>query len=443
MNNYQKGFAPILIILIALAVVGGGGVLAWKYKLIEKISLPIPMTSSSPTPMVTSELTASPTPSATPEGGANNVVDANNQFALDLYLKYRSKEENIFFSPYSILSALSMTYEGARGVTASEMQAVLHLLNNKEIIHSDFFTISKKINKTDKSYKLAIANALWAQKDFTFLEDYFSTVEKYYGGKVTNLDFVSETEKSRQLINNWVEDKTNKKIKNLISQGVLNPLTRLVLTNAIYFKADWLTKFDGSDTHDQDFKLSSGSNVKVRMMNNTSSFNYGETNNLQFLEMPYVGNDLSMLIVLSKDNNLNNLDKSINIKNLTNWKKAMKVEKVVVSLPKFKFETKYLMAKDLKEMGMPTAFSDDADFSGMTGKKDLYISEVIHQAFVEVAEYGTEAAAATAVVMKFMSAPMQPENLKVFNADHPFIFMIQDNQSGNILFLGRVADPTK
>lgn len=376
-------------------------------------------------------------------GILNSVVDANNQLALDLYSKYKSEKGNVFFSPYSILSVLAIAYEGARGTTASEMQAVLHLPNDKGKIHSDFVNISNEINKAGKSYQLSVANDLWAQKDYTFLTDYFNTVAQYYDGKLTNLDFKSDTENSRITINDWVANKTNNKIQNLIPQGTVGSSTRLVITNAIYFKADWLRQFDGGDTYDQDFKLDSGNTVKAKMMHNTANLNYGETDTLQLLEMPYVGNDLSMIIFLPKDNNLINLDDSISINNLSNWKNAMKNERVAVSLPKFKFDTDYFMSKDLKEMGMPTAFTGNADFSGMTGTKDLYISEVIHKAFVEVAEYGTEAAAATAVIMRAMAVPMPQEPPKVFNADHPFIFTIQDNQSGNILFMGRVLDPTK
>ena len=377
----------------------------------------------------------------------NGVVDANNQLAMDLYSKYKSKEENLFYSSYSISSALAMTYEGAKGKTAEEMQAVLHLPNDKEKIHSDFVSIFTEINKADKSYQLTTANALWAQIDYPFKEDYFKTVDDYYSGKVTNLDFKTDTENSRVTINNWVEDKTNEKIKDLIPQGILTPETRLVLTNAIYFKANWSSQFNAENTADGQFKLGSGASTTAEMMHQINDFKYGETKDLQILEMDYLGNDLSMLIILPKENNFNSLEDSISVASLASWKKNMDTEEVRISIPKFKFETKYFMAKDLKEMGMPTAFDGSlADFTGMWNRQrdeNLYISQVIHQTFIEVAEAGTEAAAATAVIMAETSAGPGPVTKpKVFTADHPFIFIIQQKDTGNILFMGRVNNPT-
>jgi len=373
-------------------------------------------------------------------GPSENVVEANNLLALDLYNKYKSKEGNLFFSPYSISSALAMTYEGAKGQTAEEMQAVLYLPDDKDKIHSDFVSIYNELNKADKSYKLNAANALWAQEDYPFVDEYFNVVDEYYDGKVTNLDFKTDAENSRVTINNWVEDKTNDKIKDLIPKGLIGSLTRLVLTNAIYFKANWSNQFDAEETTDGKFKLGSGEFVDSRMMHQTNNYNYGETNNLQILEMDYLGDDLSMIIILPKDNKLNQVENDFSKEKLEDWKKDMQTEKVRVTLPKFKFETKYFMAEDLKEMGMPTAFTwPGADFSGMDGTKMLFISQVIHQTFIEVAEYGTEAAAATAVGMKAIGIPSEQPLL--FRADHPFIFIIQQKDSGNILFMGRVEEP--
>ena len=403
-------------------------------------------TQPEPTPKPT------PTPEPTPEPEpinqqqitlANSVVEANNLFATDLYDKYKSKDGNLFFSPYSISSALSMTYEGAKGKTAEEMQVVLHLPDDKNQIRSDFKNLYNDLNKADKTYKLTTANALWAQKEYPFVDDYFNVVDEYYTGKVTNLDFKTDTENSRVTINNWVEDKTNDKIKDLIPKGMINTMTRLVLTNAIYFKANWSSQFDAEDTWDGKFKLSSGESVDARMMYQTSNYNYGETSNLQILEMDYLGNDLSMLIILPKENNLAQIENSFSVEKLEDWKDDMQTEKVRVTLPKFKFETKYLMAEDLIEMGMPTAFKyPDADFTGMSPTDELFISQVIHQTFIEVAEYGTEAAAATAVIMEEGAAPEQ-EQPKIFRADHPFMFIIQQKDSGNILFMGRMSDPSK
>ncbi len=285
---------------------------------------------------------------------------------------------------------------------------------------------------------------MWAQQNFQFLDEYFNLVGQYYNGKVTNLNFVKDPEGSRVTINNWVEDKTNNKIKDLIPKGLITPIVRLVLTNAIYFKGEWVRQFNKDETREEDFRVSKDNVIKVQMMQRTddeSIFNYAEDNQLQILELPYSGDELSMLILLLKDEDLDSLENSISFEKLLKWKRDLKKQRVDIFIPKFKFETKYFMADTLIGMGMTTAFSGAADFSGMTGRKDLFIDEVIHQAFVEVNEEGTEAAAATAVIMKLTSAGPDAPRVPVFYADHPFIFIIQDNRSDSILFLGRVMDP--
>jgi serpin B len=369
--------------------------------------------------------------------GINEVVEANNQFALELYSKYKSEEGNVFFSPYSISTALAMIYEGAQGETAEEMQGVFHFPQDDNVRRPNFAKIYNEMNKQDKEYKLSTANALWAQKDYLFLEEYMNNINDYYGGKVTNLDFVTQTEQSRKMINDWIEDQTNNKIKDLIPHGYLNSMTRLVLTNAIYFKGDWVYQFDKRDTREQDFKITEDNIVQVPMMhldNDKAKFNYAETEDLQILEMPYEGEELSMMILLPK-NSLEDIE--LTPEKLAEWENMMTEQEVVISMPKFTFETKYFMSETLKEMGMPTAFSEEADFSGMTGKKDLFLSFVIHQAFIDVNEEGTEAAAATAGGMVMTSV----KQTNVFQADHPFIFIIQERETSNILFLGRVVDP--
>ena len=375
--------------------------------------------------------------------GVSNVVDANNKFAIDLYSRYKTDEGNIFFSPYSISTALAMTYEGARGKTAEEMQKVFYFPEDNNTMRNGYANLYAEINKPGKKYKLSAANVLWAENDFQFLDEYFNVVDQYYNGKVTNLDFKRDPEGSRVTINNWVEDKTNDKIKDLIPSGMIDSMTRLVLTNAVYFKGEWVKQFNKDDTLERDFTTDSNDVVKAFMMQRTddeSIYNYGENNILQILEMPYSGDDLSMLIILPKDNNLEDVEKSFTTNKLSDWKDELKEQRVNVFLPRFKFETKYSMAEDLAEMGMPTAFGN-ADFSGMTGKMDLAISQVIHQAFVEVNEEGTEVAAATAVIMKEESAGPNGPIIPVFNANHPFIFIIQQKETGNILFMGRVSNP--
>ena len=279
--------------------------------------------------------------------------------------------------------------------------------------------------------------------DYHFLEDYTERIEKYYGGKAANLDFVGETEKSRQTINSFIEEQTNNKIKDIIPPGILNSLTRLVLTNAIYFKGTWEWEFDKSDTREQDFKITPTNIVKTPMMylkNDKAKFNYADIENLQILELPYKGKKISMPILLPTEN-LNAIEPSLTIEKLEEWKSKMQeTELDAIYMPKFEFDTKYFMKDTLSAMGMPTAFTwPGADFSGMDGTNNLYISSVIHQAFVKVDEKGTEAATATAVISTYGAAMPRA----IFRADHPFIFIIQERETGNILFLGRVVDPTK
>jgi serpin B len=379
--------------------------------------------------------------------GVQEVVNANNQFALELYCLSKddpeNEDSNLFFSPYSISTALAMTYEGARGITAEEMQSVFHFPDDAELRRNAISQIADEINKGDKEYKLSTANALWAQKDFAFNQDYLNVVENYYGGRATNLDFKADTEGSRLTINGWVEDQTNDKIKDLIPAGVLLPDTRLVLTNAIYFKGEWVKQFDKSATKERDFKITPNNKVPVPMMRHTgheSRFNYSETEDLQILELPYSGDDISMLIILPKDD-LGSIEGSLTIQQLSEWRENLTEQRVDIFVPRFTFETKTFMKKTLSEMGMPTAFSNRANFTGMEDKpnKDLKIDKVIHQAFVDVNEEGTEAAAATAVSM--IDTVSEPPPPTTFMADHPFIFMIQQKQTGNILFMGRVSDP--
>jgi len=373
----------------------------------------------------------------------NSVVNASNQFAFDLYSALKGEEGNIFFSPYSLSIAMAMAYEGARGQSAKEIKQVFYYPEDIEILRQGYAETINQINKKDKKYELHTANALWAQKNYPFLPEYFKTVEKYYGGKVTNVDFVRDTENSRLMINKWVEEQTNNRIKDLLPQGVITPLTRLVLTNAIYFKGNWETQFPKQNTKEADFKISDDKKVRVPLMFiRERKFNYTENENLQLLELPYAGNELSMLVLLPR-NKLSELEPYLKPDKIQDLMKDMRQEEVDVYLPRFKFETKYLMGGEkgiLGRMGMPTAFSEmRADFSGMTGRPDLYITEVVHQAFVEVNEEGTEAAAATGIIMGAKAVLIK----QVFRADHPFIFFILEKRTGTILFFGRVMDPTK
>jgi serine protease inhibitor len=374
--------------------------------------------------------------------GIQEVVEANNEFAFDLYSKIIKKEnENVFYSPYSIFAALAMTYEGAEGRTAEEMKSVFHFPEDN-ILRPNFASVYNNINEENKEYELKTGNALWVQRDFPFLEEYTNRVENYYGGKAAPVDFKNETERSRETINSFIQEQTKDKIKNLIPQGVFDPSTKLVLTNAIYFKGVWYWEFDADDTYEEIFKITSEDNVKVPMMHmkpEEAKFNYAETEDLQILELPYKGEEISMLLLLPAGN-LDEIESSLTLEKFNEYKSQMKEANLTsISIPKFEFDTKYFMKNTLISLGMPTAFSGSADFSGMTDKRDLFIDNVIHQAYVGVDEKGTEAAAATAVIMK--ETAIMPTN--IFKADRPFLFAIQEKDTGNILFLGRVVNPIK
>ncbi len=384
------------------------------------------------------------------------IVAGNNKFALELYTKLGSREGNLFFSPHSISTALALVYAGARGKTELQMTRTLHfpvivkpgtelsstLIQNRQRFASVFGKIIENLNNRGEKggYELRLANALWGQKDYGFLEEFLELIETNYDGQLNEVDFIKATEATRKAINTWVEKKTNNKIKNLIRKGVLSSMTRLVLTNAIYFKGNWARQFKEDRTKEAPFTLSDGRKVDVAMMNQTEKFNYMETESLQALELPYVDDELSMIILLPKEfDGLDEFEKTLKAENLSKWLSKLRNRKVIVSIPKFKMTSQFGLAPVLKSMGMVDAFSAKADFSGMNGKRDLFISAVIHKAYVDVNEEGTEAAAATAVTMKLTS--VGPTRTPVFRADHPFLFLIRDNHSGSILFIGRVMNP--
>ncbi|MEM2934415.1 MAG: serpin family protein [Methanocellales archaeon] len=379
--------------------------------------------------------------SATSEG-ISSIVNANNQFALDLYSELNNETGNLFFSPLSISTAFAMIYEGARGQTAEEIQSIFHFPEDNTTRRSSFAAIYNQLNKESGRCKLHTANALWIQKNYPTLDEFTTLILRYYAGNATNLDFEGATEEARLTINNWVDDKTNGKIKDLFPQGSLNSLTRLVLTNAIYFKGNWVKQFDKNGTIPEAFRVSPNNTVQVDMMRRTdeeSKFNYTETEELQILEMLYEGKDLSMLILLPKNDDIKTLEKSLTLEKLKEWKNSLKEQRVNVFIPKFTFNRKYILNENLKAMGMPSAFTPgSADLSGIDGTRNLFIQIVIHQSFVDVNEEGTEAAASTGVGIGLTSiTPKVP----IFRADHPFIFLIQEKKTGNILFLGKVVDP--
>ena len=361
-------------------------------------------------------------------------VDASNAFALDLYGRYSAADDNLFYSPYSISTALSMTYEGARGTTAEEMRSVFHLSEDDDVRRPGAARAFNILNGKDRPYTLVTANALWMREGYPFKEDYVQAIQDYYGGEANPLDF-GDTVEAAGTINGWVEERTYEKIKDLFSPSDLEGAL-LVLTNAIYFKGDWAAQFDEADTTATDFHVTLTETVEVDMMSLEGSFNYANTSEAQVLELPYKGGDLSMIVILPEENDIHGFEAGLTLETYGEWVSQLESTKLNVFLPKFKLETKYDMGRDLAEMGMPTAFSGEADFSGISDG-GMFISKVIHQAYVDVNEEGTEAAAATGVVT-LSSAPM----LEEFRADHPFIFVIRDRDTGLILFMGRVIDPS-
>jgi len=376
------------------------------------------------------------------------IGNADNAFAFDLYAKLApSNQGNLFFSPSSIQTALAMAYAGARGQTAGQMAAVLHLPPGGNSVNKDFGDFLRILNSptneagNPRGYQLSVANALWGQNDYHFLPTFLSLLKSDYGAGLQEVDFKHDTEGARAEINSWVAKKTMDKIQNLIGPGALTPSTRLVLTNAIYFKGTWQDPFDKQFTHDDIFHLSAGAQTMAPMMRTTGNYSYTDSPDYQALCLPYAGGDLAMVILLPRAvDGLPQLEKALTAKALANVLGGMDDQEVHISIPKFKMTAEFELAPVLESMGMRDAFGTGSDFSGMTGNKDLSISAVIHKAYVEVNEQGTEAAAATGIAMTTaMARPMQPEE---FHADHPFLFLIRDQRSGAILFIGRVADPT-
>jgi len=386
---------------------------------------------------------AKPAPTRVPDAGPDEsaLAKSNNAFALDLYAKLREQKGNLFLSPYSISSALAMTYAGARGQTAAQMAKAMHFDLAPDRLHAAFSDLAAALDATAQlaGCDLLVANALWAQKGDKFLKEFLDLAETRYSAKAEEVDFQNAPDTARKTINHWAKDQTRDKVRGLIPKGDLDPQTRLVLTNAVYFKGVWDSQFQESSTKDASFTLLTGEKVKVPMMHRTHDFGYAQANGVQVLELPYKGQTLAMVILLpTKADGLPDLEKSLTAESLAGWLAKASRQEVVVSLLKFSFTVSFKLNDALKSIGMPDAFAEGkADFSGMNGKTDLFISAVLHKTFVDVSEKGTEAAAATAVKMETKEEIVPVE----FRADHPFLFLIRHNRSGAILFLGRVVNP--
>jgi serpin B len=375
------------------------------------------------------------------------LVDGNSAFAFDLYQILREERENVFYSPYSISVALAMTYAGARGETERQMANALRFSLAQDHLHPAFNSLDLELarrgegaqGKDGEGFRLNVVNAIWGQAGYAFLPEFLDVLAENYGAGLRVLDFSSAPEESRVTINDWVSEQTEGRIEDLIPAGGIDALTRLVLTNAIYFNAAWGQPFEPSLTADGPFHLPGGGEVNVPMMKQTESFGYTRGEGYQAIELPYDGHELSMVVLLPDAGGFDSFEDALDAGRVDVIVGDLAYRQVALTLPRFEVESGFSLADALAAMGMPEAFTSGADFSGMTGDRDLFISEVIHKAFVSVDEAGTEAAAATAVVMEGLALPEEPVEVTV---DRPFIFLIRDVQTGAILFVGRVVDPS-
>jgi serpin B len=375
------------------------------------------------------------------------LVEGNSAFAFELYQALKGEEGNLFYSPYSISLALAMTYAGARGETAEQMAATFHFLLEQDRLHPAFNWLDAELatrgegakGKDGEGFRLNIVNAIWGQKDYSFLSGFLDVLAENYGAGLRILDFINETEQSRLAINDWVSEQTNGRITDLVPPGAIDALTRLVLTNAIYFNAAWAYPFNDKLTAEGSFHVLDGGQVTVSMMRQTQSFGYTAGDGYQAVELPYDGGELSMVILLPEAGNFEDFEAGLQAQQVDDILNDLQPTEVALTMPKFEFQSEFSLKDTLAGMGMPIAFSpNEADFSGMTGNRELFISDVVHKAFVAVDEAGTEAAAATAVIMNLTSVPPPPVEVTI---DRPFIFLIRDIETGAILFVGRVMNP--
>ena len=375
------------------------------------------------------------------------LVDGNSAFAFDLYQILREGRENVFYSPYSISVALAMTYSGARGETERQMADALRFALPQDRLHPAFNGLDLELarrgegaeGKDEEGFRLNVVNAIWGQEGYEFLSEFLDVLAENYGAGLRVLDFEDAPEASRVTINDWVSEQTEDRIEDLIPQGVINEWTLLVLTNAIYFNGAWDNPFEPGLTADGTFHLLDGGEVSVPMMKQIKSLGYAEGEGVQAVELPYDGQELSMVILLPDAGAFEAFEGTLDAGRVGAIVKDISYRQVALSLPKFEVESDFSLVDALTAMGMPDAFTGAADFSGMTGNRDLFIAEVVHKAFVSVDEAGTEAAAATAVVMEKMAMPEEPVEVTV---DRPFVFLIRDVETGAILFVGRVVDPS-
>ncbi len=376
------------------------------------------------------------------------IVAGNNQFSFDLFHQLKNQSSsNLFYSPFSISTALAMTYAGASSRTAEQMRKTLYFGEGADFHNNYKKLIHQLISEKDNEFKLRTANGLWAQADYPFHKSYLDLVLSSYNPELKNVDFSKEVERenARININHWVEQKTEDKIKNLLNPDDLSPDTKLVLVNAIYFYGAWNHPFMKHLSDEKNFYLSGKEKVTFPFMNDLSGYNYYEDSELKALEIPYEGSRASLIIFLPREKEgIKKLEEKFNYQYFNSVTTAMMNQEVSISIPKFKMEAKFNLEEKLSSMGMPDAFTPFvSDFSAMSPAADLYISKVIHQAFIKLDEAGTEAAAATAVIMVKETSAKPIEIAKEFRADHPFLFVIRDNKNGSILFMGKMMNPIR
>ena len=369
-------------------------------------------------------------------------VEISNEFSFKLFNQINKAGKNVFYSPFSIVDAFAMVYNGAKSNTKKQISKAFDFPLNPLPLNEGFKLLINdlKSTKNPSNNTLKVANALWAQKNYPFKTSFIKTMDSYYGGAFHKVDFAKETLKALNTINSWVANQTDNMIPQLLSKGDINFLTRLVITNAIYFKGKWKTPFDKKLTRKMDFYMSSNKKEKANMMYKEGRFRYFENNLLQLVILPYQ-NDTSMVVILPKKiTDTEKIFNNLTYEKLKKWVKSAHKTKIKLYLPRFKTKEKYYLKKILMKMGIIDAFTMKADFSNLTNSKALKISKVVHEAVVEVNEEGTKAAAATAVVLQ-LKAVMKPFNIPVFKANHPFMFFIIHNKTGLILFAGKLAKP--
>jgi serpin B len=418
------------------------------FTLLSGVAILISACGSSPSAnMAQSSLKRITSPNV-PAADSQTLVDGNNAFALDIYHTLSVQDGNLILSPFSMSLALAMTYAGARGETESQMADTLHFDLPQGQLHPAFNALDQDLASRGKAksddeepLQLNIANAVWAEQTYPFLPDFLDVIASNYGAGIALADFINKYESIRKEINDWVYDETQEKIKDLIPEGILNSDTRMVLVNAIYFKADWLDQFDPVETNDYLFHLLDGTDVTAKFMKQHVASPYYLGDGFQAVELAYAGDTAAMDILLPDEGNFEAFESALNSNLLDQTLDGLQPASFDIFLPKFTFESSFDLSETLKSMGMVAAFDpDSADLSGMTGKKDLFISDVIHKAFVAVDEAGTEAAAATGAFAQITSALFGNPAVVI---DRPFIFIIRDKPSGQILFIGRVLDPTQ